>query len=66
MQEEDLSLIETHVGLLGEYTEVPTPPRVLCALCLVCSALSCPPLHLAATPLCLPSALFSVVWQSPS
>lgn len=25
MQEEDLSLIETHVGLLGEYTEVPLP-----------------------------------------
>ncbi|EPQ15290.1 AP-3 complex subunit beta-2 [Myotis brandtii] len=25
VEEEDLSLIETHVGLLGEYTEVPTP-----------------------------------------
>lgn len=65
MQEEDLSLIETHVGLLGEYTEVPAPPRVLCALCPVCSALSCPPLPLAAAPLCLPSALFSMVCQYP-
>lgn len=44
MQEEDLSLIETHVGLLGEYTEVPDP-CVLCALCLECSALPSPPLR---------------------
>lgn len=35
-QEEDLSLIETHVGLLGEYTEVP-PPCAVCSLpCPVC------------------------------
>lgn len=40
IQEEDLSLIETHVGLLGEYTEVPSVCRVPSSSSLpVCCAL---------------------------
>ena len=54
MQEEDLSLIETHVGLLGEYTEVPH------SVCRVPSARGqcfLSPYLLRVVPLCLPSPL---------
>ena len=44
MQEEDLSLTETHVGLLGEYTEVPAPCAVRPALCAVLPQPLLPPL----------------------
>ena len=44
MQEEDLSLMETHVGLLGEYKEVPAPCAVRPALCAVLSPSLCCPL----------------------
>ena len=66
MQEEDLSLMETHVGLLGEYKEVPAPCAVRPALCAVLSPSLCCPLSPMCCPPCLPRTLFLPCWQPGS
>ena len=66
MQEEDLSLIETHVGLLGAYTEVSRPVcRVPYPACSALPQPLVPPTPVCCTP-CLPRTLILPCWQPGS